>query len=56
MSSPHPVPCIELGAYGKDRPAALRRNTGSDEQVYKVIGSYVKTIACGGRHSIVVTG
>ncbi|XP_039144638.1 ultraviolet-B receptor UVR8-like isoform X8 [Dioscorea cayenensis subsp. rotundata] len=55
VSSPHPVPCIELGAYGKDRPAALRRNIGSDEQVYKVIGSYVKTIACGGRHSIVVT-
>ncbi|KAJ0987823.1 hypothetical protein J5N97_006179 [Dioscorea zingiberensis] len=55
VSSPHPVPCIESGAYGKDRTAAMRRNMSSDEQVYKIIGSYVKAIACGGRHSAVLT-
>lgn len=53
VSSPHPVPCIESTSYGKDRSAALSRGTmGSD----RVPGSYVKQIACGGRHSAVITG
>lgn len=56
VSSPHPVPCIGLGVYGRDRSAAIKRNSSSDEQVFTGIGNYVKAIACGGRHSTVITG
>ncbi|KAH7672795.1 Regulator of chromosome condensation 1/beta-lactamase-inhibitor protein II [Dioscorea alata] len=55
VSSPHPVPCIGLGVYGRDRSAAIKRNSSSDEQVFMGIGNYVKAIACGGRHSAVIT-
>ncbi|XVF23958.1 hypothetical protein REPUB_Repub13aG0084600 [Reevesia pubescens] len=54
VSSPHPVPCIE--PYGKDRAVALSRGSLSSEgQGFRVPGSYVKGIACGGRHSAVIT-
>ena len=57
VSSPHPVPCIEPSSYGKDRAAALSRGSLSSEgQSFRVPGSYVKGIACGGRHSVVITG
>ncbi|XP_010256797.1 PREDICTED: ultraviolet-B receptor UVR8-like isoform X2 [Nelumbo nucifera] len=56
VSSPHPVPCLEPSAYGKDRSSTVPRGTMSSEgQLYKVPGSYVKGIACGGRHSAVIT-
>ncbi|KAG9453103.1 hypothetical protein H6P81_006007 [Aristolochia fimbriata] len=57
VSSPHPVPCIESLGYGKDRTSAPPRggNTNPEAQTYKVPGSYVKAIACGGRHSAVIT-
>ncbi|KAL9255829.1 Ultraviolet-B receptor UVR8-like protein [Drosera capensis] len=45
VSSPHPIPCIQ--SYRKDRM--------SDGDGYRVPGSYIKGIACGGRHSAVVT-
>ncbi|KAG5237538.1 ultraviolet-B receptor UVR [Salix suchowensis] len=45
VSSPHPIPCID-SAYGKDRAVG---------QGFRVPGSYVKGIACGGRHSAVIT-
>lgn len=55
--SPHPIPCIEPAAYGKDQsPAATEGNKSSEGQAYKVTGSCIKAIACGGRHSVVVTG
>jgi len=55
VSSPSHVPCIESAAYGKDRTsAATKANTTSD--VCRVVGSCVKAIACGGRHSAVITG
>ncbi|XP_038980993.1 ultraviolet-B receptor UVR8-like isoform X3 [Phoenix dactylifera] len=54
--SPHPIPCIEPAAYGKDQsPAATKGNKNSEGQAYKVTGSCIKAIACGGRHSVVVT-
>ncbi|XP_077217335.1 PH, RCC1 and FYVE domains-containing protein 1-like isoform X2 [Tasmannia lanceolata] len=56
VSSPHPVPCIETSAYGKDRtPSGPRGSMNSEGQAYNVNGSYVKAIACGGRHSSVIT-
>ncbi|KAJ9175763.1 hypothetical protein P3X46_014284 [Hevea brasiliensis] len=55
VSSPHPVPCID-SSYGKDRPATLSRGgMTSEEHGFRVPGSYVKEIACGGRHSAVIT-
>ncbi|KAJ4850298.1 hypothetical protein Tsubulata_025898 [Turnera subulata] len=55
VSSPHPVPCIDP-SYGKDRTTALSRGVMTSEgQNFRVPGSYVKGIACGGRHSAVIT-
>ncbi|MBA0813824.1 hypothetical protein Gohar_027646 [Gossypium harknessii] len=57
VSSPHPVPCIEPSSLGKDRASALSRGSlSSERQSFRVPGSYVKGIACGGRHSAVITG
>ncbi|XXG86437.1 hypothetical protein AAC387_Pa11g1333 [Persea americana] len=56
VSSPHPVPCVEMPGYGKDRSLAVPRGSiNSEGQTYKVPGNYVKAIACGGRHSAVIT-
>ncbi|GLT93047.1 hypothetical protein SLE2022_108530 [Rubroshorea leprosula] len=56
VSSPHPVPCIEHSSFGKDRSAALSRGSMSSEgQGLRIPGSYVRGIACGGRHSAVIT-
>ncbi|KAM7499303.1 hypothetical protein LguiA_023717 [Lonicera macranthoides] len=52
VSSPHPVPCIDSSSLGKDRSLVLSRGEG---QGCRVPGSYVKGIACGGRHSAVIT-
>jgi alpha-tubulin suppressor-like RCC1 family protein len=56
VSSPHPIPCIESALYSKDRPAAMKGNKSAEAQISKVMGNCVKAIACGGRHSAVVTG
>lgn len=57
VSSPHPVPCVESSSYGKERSSALARgNVSTEGQSLRVPGSYVKWIACGGRHSAVITG
>ncbi|GJM92580.1 hypothetical protein PR202_ga09061 [Eleusine coracana subsp. coracana] len=55
VSSPHPVPCIESAVYGKDRPSAMKVNKTAEGHINKVMGNCVKAIACGGRHSAVVT-
>ncbi|CAL9046332.1 ultraviolet-B receptor UVR8-like isoform X1 [Musa acuminata AAA Group] len=56
VSSPHPVPCIESASFNKDRSSpAAKGKQSSDGQAYKLIGSCVKAIACGGRHSVAVT-
>lgn len=57
VSSPHPVPCVDSSSSAKDRPMTLSRGgLTSDGQGFRVPGSYVKGIACGGRHSAVITG
>ncbi|PWA88176.1 Regulator of chromosome condensation 1/beta-lactamase-inhibitor protein II [Artemisia annua] len=53
VSSPHPIPCIASSSAGKDRSA--RGTMVSEGQGYRVPGSYIKAIACGGRHSAVIT-
>ncbi|XP_061336383.1 ultraviolet-B receptor UVR8-like isoform X1 [Gastrolobium bilobum] len=56
VSSPHLVPCIDSSSYGKDISASLARGSmSSEEHNFRVPGSYVKGIACGGRHSAVIT-
>ncbi|KAI6706141.1 hypothetical protein NL676_009103 [Syzygium grande] len=56
VSSPHPVPCIEFSSYVKDRSMGFSRgNMSSEGQNYRVPGSYVKQIVCGGRHSAAIT-
>lgn len=54
VSSPHIIPCIELPTSAKDRSPVIYQ--GSKAAAGKVLGNYVKGIACGGRHSVVVTG
>ncbi|KAF3339533.1 Ultraviolet-B receptor UVR8 [Carex littledalei] len=56
VSSPHPIPCIDTEFYGKDRASSMIANNRSSEgALSKVTGTCVKAIACGGRHSAVVT-
>ena len=57
VSSPHLIRCIEPPASGKDKLSVTHQgSTDAIPQVSKVPGSYVKEIACGGRHSAVITG
>ncbi|KAF7831034.1 ultraviolet-B receptor UVR8 isoform X1 [Senna tora] len=56
VSSPHLVPCIDSSTCGKDRSVALAQGSMNFEgHNFRVLGSYVKRIACGGRHSAVIT-
>ncbi|XP_031114818.1 ultraviolet-B receptor UVR8-like isoform X2 [Ipomoea triloba] len=56
VSSPHPIPCIESSPSVKDRGIGVSHGSmGLEGQGLRVPGSYVKRIACGGRHSVVVT-
>ncbi|XP_060212896.1 ultraviolet-B receptor UVR8 isoform X2 [Lycium barbarum] len=57
VSSPHLVLCIDSSSSPKDRAMGLSHGCpGSDGQGLRVPGNYVKRIACGGRHSAVITG
>lgn len=49
VATPHIIKCIEQSASGKE-------SMSSSTEVSKVLGSCVKGIACGGRHSAVITG
>ncbi|GKV10040.1 hypothetical protein SLEP1_g21463 [Rubroshorea leprosula] len=56
VSSPHLIQCMEPPASGKERPPVVHRGSlNAPVQVPKAAGSYIKGIACGGRHSAVVT-
>ncbi|WMV44310.1 hypothetical protein MTR67_037695 [Solanum verrucosum] len=49
VASPHLIPCLDASSHdGPDR------SLGS--QKHKALGSYIKSISCGGRHSAVITG
>ncbi|CAI9098273.1 OLC1v1034892C1 [Oldenlandia corymbosa var. corymbosa] len=52
VASPHLIPCFELSMNGKQRPPI---NSANPVQKGSGIGSYIKTISCGGRHSAVIT-
>ncbi|CAA2991856.1 ultraviolet-B receptor UVR8 isoform X1 [Olea europaea var. sylvestris] len=55
VSSPHPVPCID-SSFARDHSMSLSRaSRGSEGQGFRVPGNYIKGIACGGRHSAVIT-
>eukprot|EP00252_Welwitschia_mirabilis_P000760 TRINITY_DN10723_c0_g1_i2.p1 TRINITY_DN10723_c0_g1~~TRINITY_DN10723_c0_g1_i2.p1 ORF type:complete len:508 (+),score=111.39 TRINITY_DN10723_c0_g1_i2:348-1871(+) len=56
VSSPHPIPCFGTSSQWKElQPAVTKGNKASEGQSVKVPGSYVKAIACGGRHSAIIT-
>ncbi|XP_022640401.1 ultraviolet-B receptor UVR8 isoform X3 [Vigna radiata var. radiata] len=54
VSSPHLVPCIE-SASGKDKSSTFHQASGAGAQGSNILGSFVMEIACGGRHSVVIT-
>ncbi|KAJ7950266.1 Ultraviolet-B receptor UVR8 [Quillaja saponaria] len=56
VSSPHLIPCIEPSVSAKDSSSVVHQGgMGIATQDSKVPGDYVKEIACGGRHSVVIT-
>lgn len=57
VSSPHLIPCLDQSSSGKDRPLVSHHGSvNSSVAVPKEAGCRVKAIACGGRHSAVITG
>ncbi|EYU28619.1 hypothetical protein MIMGU_mgv1a024912mg [Erythranthe guttata] len=50
VATPHLIPCTELSSKGIDNGA-----TNAATEKGKTSASYIKTIACGGRHSVVIT-
>ncbi|KAF3772110.1 hypothetical protein EJ110_NYTH58739 [Nymphaea thermarum] len=59
VSSPHIITCFGASSYQKQRLQACSiESSHFDEKVCttKPYGSYIKAIACGGRHSAVITG
>uniref|UniRef100_A0A0C9RZF0 TSA: Wollemia nobilis Ref_Wollemi_Transcript_415_2290 transcribed RNA sequence n=1 Tax=Wollemia nobilis TaxID=56998 RepID=A0A0C9RZF0_9CONI len=56
VSSPHPVPCIDNSSHWQDlHQTGLKGSRLCEGQTIKAPGNYVKAIACGGRHSAVIT-
>ncbi|XP_030480783.1 ultraviolet-B receptor UVR8 isoform X3 [Cannabis sativa] len=56
VSTPHLIPCIDPTLPGKDRSSAFSQDSKIfSAQSSKVPGSFIKAIACGGRHSAVIT-
>ncbi|KAL3531784.1 hypothetical protein ACH5RR_005305 [Cinchona calisaya] len=56
VASPHLIPCVEPSSKGTERSSPIPQGgINSANQVQKVIGNYIKGIACGGRHSVVIT-
>ncbi|XP_057863040.1 ultraviolet-B receptor UVR8 isoform X6 [Cryptomeria japonica] len=56
VSSPHLVPCIDTASHWQGaHQAGPKGSRMSEGQTIKAPGNYVKAIACGGRHSAVIT-
>ncbi|XP_006341004.1 RCC1 domain-containing protein 1-like isoform X4 [Solanum tuberosum] len=56
VASPHLIPCLDASSHGPDRSLGSPQGsitTGSQKR--KALGSYIKSISCGGRHSAVIT-
>ena len=49
VSSPHIIPCI-------DSSSLVQGSMSSEGHNFRIPGSCIKAIACGGRHSAVITG
>lgn len=57
VASPHLIPCIDSSLSGGDSCGVNnQKSVGVAAEQQKSIGNYIKGIACGGRHSAVVTG
>lgn len=57
VASPHLIPCIDPSSSGEDSSAiSNQESVGATAEQRKSIGNRIKGIACGGRHSAVVTG
>ncbi|KAI3447715.1 hypothetical protein Pfo_004380 [Paulownia fortunei] len=55
VASPHLIPCIDPSSNGRESSAINQESMGEAAEQRKSIGNYIKGIACGGRHSAVVT-
>lgn len=57
VASPHLIPCIDPSSNGGAGSGVRnQKKFGPAAEQQKPIGNYIKSIACGGRHSVVVTG
>ncbi|GAA0150428.1 guanyl-nucleotide exchange factor [Lithospermum erythrorhizon] len=56
VNSPHLIPCIEQCSNGQEKPNSSHQGSSTSTSVaVKYVGSCIKAIACGGRHSAVIT-
>ncbi|KAJ8532975.1 hypothetical protein K7X08_015864 [Anisodus acutangulus] len=56
VSSPHLIPCLDTSSHGPDWSlGSPQESITTGSQTRKALGSYIKRIACGGRHSAVIT-
>ncbi|KAK6126103.1 hypothetical protein DH2020_040217 [Rehmannia glutinosa] len=55
VASPHLIPCIEPSSNGRDSSVINQESLAAGTEQRKSIGNYIKGIACGGRHSAVIT-
>ncbi|XP_073297958.1 RCC1 domain-containing protein RUG3, mitochondrial-like isoform X1 [Primulina huaijiensis] len=56
VAFPHLIPCIVPSSIEKDSSALIHQESVTEGgKPFKSMGNYVKGIACGGRHSAVVT-
>ncbi|XP_055812478.1 ultraviolet-B receptor UVR8-like isoform X5 [Solanum dulcamara] len=56
VASPHLIPCLDTSSHGPDRSlGSPQRSITTGSQKRNALGSYIKRIACGGRHSAVIT-
>lgn len=53
VATPHLIPCIDSSSNGGDSSGV---NNQKSVGAQKSVGNYIKSIACGGRHSVVITG
>lgn len=58
VSTPHLIPCIDQPGALKDKALGTTHQGGTNlsAEALMLPGTYVKKIACGGRHSAVITG
>ncbi|KAH6798171.1 Regulator of chromosome condensation family protein [Perilla frutescens var. hirtella] len=56
VASPHLIPCIDPSLNGGDSSGVNNQNSGGvAAEQQKSVGNYITGIACGGRHSAVIT-